>query len=221
MLNLSIVEKFVLCVLDSEKKEKASFYGGKYPACIIASIFMELLLNQIITLDNKKNIVINKELNMDKEYFKLVYDKISSQKPRNLKKWIEYYVAGFTNKPVKEVVKSAIGALELNNSLQLEKKKGFFKENVIYNVDKQSLESVIQNVRAEFLQNDALTKETTILVAIMLQCDLLKKYFSKHEENKVKERIKEVKKSEEWSDINSVKEVLDELDMMMIIAAIV
>ena len=221
MLNLSMVEKFVLCVLDSEKKEKTSFYGGKYPACIIASIFMELLLNEIITLDNKKKIVINKELNIDKEYLKLVYDKILSGKPRNLKKWIEYYVTGFTSKSVKEVVKAAIGALVLNNSLLLEEKKGLFKENVIYNVDKQCLESVIQNVRVEFLQNGTLNKETTILVAIMLQCDLLKKYFSKHEEDKVKERIKEVKKSEEWSDIKSVKEVLDELDMMMIIAAIV
>lgn len=32
----------------------------------------------------------------------------------------------------------------------------------------------------------------------MLQSDLLKKKFSKHKENRVKERIKEVKKRDVW-----------------------
>lgn len=221
MLNLSIVEKYALCVLDIEKKGKAFFYVGKYPACIVASIFMELLLNETVIIDNKKKVIINKELDTDKEYLKLVYNKILSKKPRSLKNWIEYYVAGFSNKPIKEVVKSVIESLVLNNSLQLEKKRSFFKETVNYNVDKSNLEAVIQNVRTEFLENNTLTKETTILVALMLQCDLLKKYFSKHEENRVKERIKEVKKSEVWSEVNSVKEVLDELYMILIVAAIV
>lgn len=53
---------------------------------------MELLLNETVIIDNKKKVVINKELDTDKEYLKLVYNKILSKKPRSLKNWIEYYV---------------------------------------------------------------------------------------------------------------------------------
>ena len=68
MLNLSIVEKFALCVLDEDKMEKHFFYSGKYSACIVVAIFMELLLNEVVTVDEKKKIIINKELDTDKEY---------------------------------------------------------------------------------------------------------------------------------------------------------
>lgn len=221
MLDLSLAEKFVLCVLDSERKEGFFFYSGKYPACIVAAIFMELLLNETITMDSKKKIIINNKLDINKEYLKLIYDKIASEKTKNLKKWIEHYVVGFSSKPVKEVVKSVIEALVLNKTLQLGKEKGLLKEHVIYNIDKQNLESVIQNIRSEFLENSTLTKETIILSAIMLQCGLLKKYFSKDEEKKMKERIKEIKKSDEWANIKVVKQVLEELEMAIVAVAIV
>lgn len=221
MLDLSLAEKFALCVLDSERKEGVFFYSGKYPACIVAAIFMEMLLNETITMDSKKKIIINNKLDTNKEYLKLIYDKIASEKTKSLKKWIEHYVAGFSSKPVKEVVKSVIEALVLNKALQLDKEKGLLKEHVVYNIDKQNLESVIQNIRSEFLENGTLTKETIILSAIMLQCDLLKKYFSKDEEKKMKERIKEIKKSDEWANIKVVKQVLEELEMAIVAVAIV
>lgn len=216
MSNLSIVEKYSLCVLGNEKRDKALFYIGKSAACIVASVFIELLLNGTIGIDNKNKVIINKKLDEDKEYLKLIYNRISSAKPRSLKRWMEYYLFTLTYKSAKEVIKSVIKTLEANNNLQLEKKRYFLKEKITYNVDNDNLKEIIQNMKEEFLEKNTLTKENIVLGELMLQSKLLKKYFSKYEKRKLKARIKEAKKSELWKDINLVQEVFDELKLLII-----
>ena len=44
MMNLNVVEKLVLCVLDKEKSNSFLLLSNTYPAVIGASVFMELFL---------------------------------------------------------------------------------------------------------------------------------------------------------------------------------
>jgi len=218
MKNLSFTQEYTLCLLDKEKKNKDVLYEGKYPGCIAISSFLELLLSGKIDLDEKKKVILKGSAQNDIEYLNIVCKDISDSKTKTLKKWMEYYLLGVSSKPIKAIVNATIESLIDNGCVSIEKKNGLFKEHIIYNVENSQVEYIIEKLRAELLEDGKITLETVILTTLMQQSDILKEYFSKHENELVKIRIEEIKKSDIWAKASIIQEILDELYTILLVA---
>ncbi|GMQ57720.1 GPP34 family phosphoprotein [Vallitalea sediminicola] len=217
MKELSMVEEYSLCVIANKNKTKVLYSDYKYSACIVAGAFSELIMEGTIKNDDKGKVVIEKEQNNYSGYLELIYNEINKQKPKTLKKWIENYSFTFSSKPIKSLTEKITESLIDKECIQLETKKGMLKEHSVLNIDKKKVDNIIEKIRAEFLEEGELTDETIILTALMLRTNMLKKYFSKYENGKLKERIKQIKTNPIGS---LVKKVLDQIDAIIIVAAI-
>lgn len=220
MINLNVVEKLVLCVLDKEKSNSFLRLSNSYPAAIGASVFMELFLEDVIELNEDKKIVVKNKLVTDKEYLKEVYERIQNEKPKKFKKWIEAYGAGFSVKCVENIVSNAAEYLEKQGVLKVSKEKGLFKEKVKYEADKEIVNSIIDEIRNGFIGNETLTKECVSLTVLVNQCDLLKKELSNDEKKILKEKIKDIKKNNTVEGVKELQEVICELEMAIMAACV-
>lgn len=220
MMNLNVVEKLVLCVLDKEKSNSFLLLSNTYPAVIGASVFMELFLEDAIKLNEDKKIVVKNQLVTDKEYLKEVYERIQNEKPRKFKKWIESYGAGFSVKCVKNIVCSVAECLEKEGVLKVAKEKGMFKEKVRYEADEDAVKSIIDEIRSEFIENESLTKECVSLTVLVNQCQVLKKVLSKDEKKLLREKINDIKKNNTVEGVKELHEVICELEMSVMAACV-
>lgn len=219
-MNLNVVEKLVLCILNKEKSDRFLTFNEKYPASIGASVFMELFLEDAIELNEDKKVVVKNELDTDKDYLKTVYERIQSEKPKKLKKWIEAYGAGFSTKPVKNIVISVAESLEKQGVLNITKEQGLFKEKAVYSANEETVNSIKKEIRTEFFENGTLTKECVSLTALINQCELLNKDLSKDEKKLLKQKLKEIKKNNMVEGVKELQDVIDEIDVA-VMAAIV
>ncbi len=79
------------------------------------------------------------------------------------------------------------------------------------------MDKVIQQLRAELLEEGTMSEEMIVLAALLDTGGLLKKYFSKYEADQLKKRIKEVRKSEEGA---MIKSMMDYVESMIIAVSI-
>ena len=77
----------------------------------------------------------------------------------------------------------------------------------------------MQNIRAEILEDGALSEDIVALAALLHKSGELKKYFSAHEKEDFKKRMQEIKKSPQNEMIQKVMEYIDALLATIIIAS--
>lgn len=220
MKNLTVCQEYTLCLLNKVKKNNGNLYEGKYPGCIALAAIFELFLSEKIALDDKQKVIIKNPIDSDVEYLNVIYADLSNEKPKTLKKWMEHYLAGYSNKPIKRIVESVIDSLDKKECLNLEIKNGFLKDKILFNTNMSDVNHIIEKLRAELLESGTMMAETVILASLMHQSGILVDYFSKHEVDQLKTRIDEIKKSDNWATTSLVKQVVDELDTVLIITVI-
>ncbi|HCW52607.1 MAG TPA: hypothetical protein DG753_02465 [Clostridium sp.] len=218
MVNLNVVEKLVLCILDKEKSSRFLFFDGSYIASIGASAFMELFLEDAISLNDEKKVVIKSELNTDKDYLKEVYKEIQDSKPKKLKKWLETYGAGFSTQSAKNILNGAVESLEKQGVLNVTREQGIFKEKVRYAASEEIVNSIKNEIRKQFLEDGTLTKECVSLTALINGCELLKKDLSRDEKKIISKKLKEMKKNGTVEGIKELQSVVDEIQAVMMAA---
>lgn len=79
------------------------------------------------------------------------------------------------------------------------------------------MDKVIQQLRAELLEEGPVSENMIVLTALLDTGGLLKKYFSKYESGQLKKRIKEVRESEEGA---VIKSMMDYVEAMIIAVSI-
>lgn len=118
------------------------------------------------------------------------------KKPKNTKGIAEVYVSSLSSKPLNELI-SVIGVSLVESGCADELTvQGLIKEKIKYVPKAYAVTSVIEKVRAEFLESGTLTDETLCLAALLDKSGLIRNYFSKVENGTFKKRIKEVRESE-------------------------
>lgn len=220
MVELNVAEKLVLCILNKESSSRFIFLNVNYASSIGASVFMELFLEDAISLNNEKRVVIKNELSTDKNYLKDVYERIKNDKPKKLKKWIETYGTGFSIKPIKEILNSIIESLEKQGVLKVTKERGLFKEKVKYVVSEDVVTSIKNEIRSRFLKDEMLTKELISLTTLINQCELLREDLSRYERKTVKTKLKEIKKNDSVEGVKELQAVVDEIQAAMMGAVV-
>lgn len=214
MKDLDIAQEFLMIALDKDVK-KEGFFEFKNPICVVMSAFWELLTAEVIKKDKNNKIIISRKLDSDKVYLNYIYNAITNEKPKTIKKWIEYYALSLSTKEMKEIVLSVTESLVDIGYIESKKKQGIFKEKTNYEVHNSYVTPIVERIRAEFLEEGDLTEETIFLASLLYKCQILKNFFSKYESDIVKQRLSILKKSEYYP---LVKEILDGVDAIIIVA---
>lgn len=189
---LRVAEEMQLFIYSKRKTKMGTSSNYYQTVSVLASVFYELVAEGNFSLKSDGNIECSSTIIPQTYYGKIVYDEVAlSDKKRQLKSWIAYFV----NRP-------KLFRLILNDITMSLEKKGVvrrFENKVLFikydkiSINIESLDHSIQKIRAEFLENAPVTDDTAFLAIMLYYNGLLKKYFSKYENEQLKNRVQEIK----------------------------
>ncbi len=218
MKHLTIAQAYTLCAIDKGGR-KVTYPNSAHSGCIVMGAFLELFLAENIALDEKKRVVLLQPPAVAKpHYLFYVWKALSSDKPKTLKKWMKYYLDGFSVKIIRRIVNAVIHSLLVDGCLIREMKRGIFHERVNYRVHQQAIQDIQYSLRTALLEDGALTSYGIALAVLMREGGLLQKYFTKEEQKEIQTRLREAEDSDIGAKAMVVTEVLDELDSFIMAA---
>lgn len=214
MKDLAITQEYLVCALNS--KGKISGVNVEKSVCLIASGLLELQLEECIKIENKKVAVVS-SLPNEKLYLKPLYDFVNKSKPIKLEKILEEYLYSVTDKNLQELINSIGKSLE-NLGVVEATSTGIFKNKTAYIPNREVVNYVIDMIRSELLEDVELTEDIAVLTTLLEKSKLLKTYFSEYEQKEIKNKLKEIKKSDTSK---MIKEMIAYIENMIAIMTVV
>ena len=216
MKDLSLTQEYLLCIL--RNKGKLSTFDIEKGMCLTGACVLELLMVGIITREEKDKLSVRTHLPDRMSYLRPVYSYIKQKQPVRFKKIVERNSVTFTNQNVNEMV-DAVGKSLVDAGCATEEKGGLFGGKTIYVPDEKALDRVIQNIRAELLEDGELSEDIIALTALLDKSGELSRYFSAYEKKALKARLKEIKENPQVEALQKVLEDIDNLFVLLIVAA--
>lgn len=214
MDDLSITQKYLLCALSNK---------GKIPAlnferiiAIAAAGVVELMMDDVVEFDGKK-LSVKRMLPKEKSYLSLIYDYIEKKQPVNFKTVVEHFSVAFTSKNSDELIDS-IGDTLVAAGCVKQERRGIFGNKNAYIPDEKAVDYIVQNIRAEILEDGELTEDIAALTVILDKTGELMKVFSPYEKKAVKQRLKEIKNNPKNKEIAKVINYVEELMVVIIVS---
>ena len=215
MNDLSLTQQYLLCVLNN--KGRIPMFGIEKTMCVVASGIVELLLDDILELEEKK-LAVKRELPVEKSFLRPVYHYVEKRQPVKFEKVIENFSITFTDKNINELIDCIGESLEKAGCVHKEN-GGRFSDRSAYIPEEKAVDRIVQNIRAEFLEEGELTEEVVALATLLNKSGELTKYFSAYEKKDLKKRLKEIKDNPQNKEIQRVTDYIDTLLLMLVIAA--
>ena len=154
----------------------------------------------------------------EKYYLSPTYNFIKEKQPLKFEKVIEHYSMTFTSKSINELI-SSVGDSLYDAGCVKKEKGGIFGGKTVYIPEHNKLDSVIQNIRAEILEDGELSEDIVALTALLNKSGDISKYFSAYEKKDLKDRLKEIKNNPQNETIAKVTDYVETLLLMIIVAA--
>ena len=180
-------------------------------AGLAASAFMDLTVNDIVVVEKKKITVI-KDLPDSLEYLEDLYTYLK-EKPRHMEKMMTDFYAGSRNKKLAE----KIGESLCKDGAAVEEKGGLFAPKRVFIPEKAYKDQLIGMIRSA-VQEEEMAPRDVALVWLLQQTNCLKQYFSKHESDQLKQKLKEMKKDPQNKQL---AEMIDYVSDMTAVMAVV
>lgn len=215
MSNLSLSQEYMMCALND--KGKISTFNLERVIAVAASAVAELMMDDIIALNGKK-LSVKKALPAEKSYLSPVYDFIEKTERVGFKTVVEHFSFTLSSKNIDELFDSIGGSLVRAGCAKKEK-RGMLGNKNAYIPDAKAVDAVVQNIRAEMLEDGALSEDIAALTAILNKTGELMRFFSAYEKKDVKKRLKEIRDAAENEEIAKVIDYVEELMMIIIVSA--
>ncbi len=180
-------------------------------AGLAASAFMDLTVNDIVVVEKKKITVI-KDLPDSLEYLEDLYTYLK-EKPRHMEKMMTDFYAGSRNKKLAE----KIGESLCKDGAAVEEKGGLFAPKRVFIPEKAYKDELIGMIRSA-VKEEEMAPCDVALVWLLQQTNCLKQYFSKHESDQLKQKLKEMKKDPQNKQL---AEMIDYVSDMTAVMAVV
>ncbi len=139
-------------------------------------------------------------------------------KPVKLDKIFETYMVAFTDKKLHELTDSIMNSLKDANVV-IPVKAGIMGNKENYVPAKETVNYVIEKIRAELLEDGELTEDVIALTALLDRAGYLKDYFFKHEKSELKRRLSEIKDSEVGKSVKDMVNNVEGIVSLMLITA--
>lgn len=188
MRDLTVTEKYFIVSLND--RGKLPLLGAEIPSCLVMAGLFDMVFEGAVEIGEKKRLKAVKELPDNLSFLRGLYDLIRDKQKLTPDKLASEYVLTFTGRRLADYFKAIARSLEEKGAADSEKdgKVCFPKEG--------EKDRIIQEIRAELLEDGAVSKEILLLTALMYKGRQIKKYFSKYEADCLKKRIKEIKNTE-------------------------
>lgn len=214
MKNLSTTQQYFLCVL--KKNGKISSFEIEKTTCLAASAVVELLMDGVLTLDGKK-LSVQAALPEHKRYLRQVYDIVARKQPVKFESVVECFSFNFTDKYINGLVEDLGESLAKLNCVQQEK-GGFLNGKTVYIPNAADVDLIVQNIRAELLEDGELSEDIVVLTALLNKSGDLLRYFSSYEKQALKKRLKEIRENPQNELIHKAAEYIETLFFLFIAA---
>lgn len=208
MQDLTVTEKYLIVSLTD--RGKLPLLGVEVPSCLVVAGLFDMVFEGVVEIGAKKRLKAVKELPDNLSFLRCLYDMIIENPKLTPDKLVSEHMLTFTGKRLTNYLKAVAGSLAEKGLADLEK-----DGEVCFPKDGEK-DKIIQEIRAELLEDGVVSKEILLLTALMYKGQQIKKYFSKYEADCLKKRIKEMKKTEIGE---LVSEAVDYITCLIVIAA--
>lgn len=214
MENLSVTQQYFLCII--KKSGKISSFEMEKTTCLAASAVVELLMDDILSLDGKK-LSIQAPLPESKNFLRQVYDVVQRKQPVKFENVVEYFSFNFTDKYINGLVED-IGESLADLGCVRKEKGGFMNGKTLYIPNEADVDHIVQNIRAELLEDGEISEDIVVLTALLNKSKDLQRYFSAYEKQALKKRLDEIKENPQNELIHKATEYIDTLFLLFIVA---
>ena len=209
MKDLSIVQKYMVCTVNDK---------GVFPFAsveertlgLVAGALLELQMEGCIAVDGKK-VSVAGALPQDKGYLKPLYDFIREKQSVKLYMVVDAYNFSWTDKRINEL-RDAVGGSLVQLGAASACKAGLLGKQAGYLPGPETVRSVVEQMRAELLEEGPVSDETAVLVALLERVKCLKAYFSAFEQKEVRQKIEALAQSPEGK---MVRDMMTYLQIIM------
>lgn len=214
MKDLSVSQSYLICTL--KENGKLPVLSAEIPVCLLAGGLIDLMFAKCIAVGEDKKLCITGELGEENQYLKSLYTFIKESKPMKVETLASEYAFTFSDKRLKLLIRDVgdsladLGYVTTENLERLGRTPCFFP-------DKKIVDNVIQGIRAELLEDGAVSDNIIALVSLMDKSNLIKNYFSRYEKDELKGRLKEIKNS---TSNKLVKEMVDYTETLIAVIAV-
>lgn len=219
MNDITITEKYALCML----KEKRKFYETELTSHLLVSMIIEMMLDGNLEVGNKCKVRLTDKI-PTANYNIQLYNAIKERKFTGIvkksdeipfKDIISLICYSFSSKIIKSIVEPLKEKMVEDKLIILEEKKGLFGNKEVITIDDDKFNNVVEEVRAEILENGKLTDDIILLSSLLNATKFLKNIFTKYEKEKLENRLKEIKQTEIPEKVKLAQEVIDEMSATM------
>ena len=208
-------------------KDKRKFYETELTSQLLVAMIIEMMLDGNLEISNKSKVKLTDKIpvtNYNIQLYNAIKDgkftgKLKKSDEILFKDIIALVCYSFSNKTMKSIVEPLKEKMVEDELISLEEKKGLIgnKEVIIINDDK--FNNVVEEVRAEILENGKLTDDIILLSSLLNATKFLKNIFTKYEKEKLECRLKEIKQTEISEKVKIAQDVIT--DMSATMAAII
>lgn len=213
MQDLSITQEYFICALN--EKGRISGLSTEKLVCLVAAGLLEMQLENCITI-NKKEVNVTGELPAGRDYLKPLYDYINQSKAVKIEKIMEAYNYSFTDKRLDELV-GAIGNSLTMLGLVETAQAGLLGGKKSYIPKKNTINGVIDMVRAELLENGEVTDDVAALVVLLDKSKSINKYFSEFERKEINTKLTAIINSPNGNMVKSMVEHVNNMISIMLV----
>lgn len=212
MKSLSIAQDYLLCTLS--EKGKISSMSTEMPICLVVGGLLDMVLDGCIAINNDKFCVF-RPLSDHLLHLQPLYDFIAEKKEVKPEGLVDSYCFSLDSKKLNALLESIGDSLAEAHCVTKEQ-GGLFGKSTRYLPDANEVDHLIQQIRAEFLEDGELSDEMAGLTVLLERSHQIKRYFSPYEKDQLKQRLQEIRA---LSAYRLVKQMTDYIDT--IIAVIV
>lgn len=208
----SITQEYFILAVD-ENGNMPPMRRDEANAGLVVAGCMDLLLNDVIAWEKKKITVI-KEIPNGLRHLASLYAYLN-EKPRSTDKLMSDYHTGNRIKQLTE----EIGESLLTDDVATKGTSGLLGSKTIYIPEKGYKDEVIGFIKSSVTKDDEITPHDAALLYILKETKNLNQYFSKHENDILKDKLEEIKKNPQNKQLAAMINYVS--DMTAIMAAVV
>lgn len=181
-------------------------------AALVAAGFMDLLMNEVVSMDGK-TIKVERELPDSLEHLTVLYEYLK-KKPRTALKMISDFLTYDISRMGQFIAET--GASLLGDQSVREEKGGMLGNRTVYIPQKSARTALAERLREAARDGGDMSPEDGALLWILKSSKNLDQYFSKFERKDLKARLKELKKDPQSLEMGRMIRYMSSVDDMLL-----
>lgn len=211
MSRKSITQEYYV-LATNETGNMPAMHKDESNAGMVAAGVMDLLLNGMISVEKKKITVI-KDIPSELKHIESLYTYLS-EKPRSTEKLMSDYIAS-TGSRIKKLIAETGESLLADHAVK-KGEGGLFGNKTLYIPEKSYKDEVIGYIKAAVAEEEEMTSHDIALIYILKETKNLNQYFSRHESEELKVKLKEMKKNSQNKQLADMINYVSDLTVAVI-----